>query len=67
MKKLALILALALAGANMTEGANAAFRPQAYGDVRLSPYWPRKSGPYYQDILQDGTLTGPLAPHANGG
>jgi hypothetical protein len=24
-------------------------------------------GPYYQLVLWDGTLTGPLAPHANGG
>jgi hypothetical protein len=24
-------------------------------------------GPYYQLVLWDGTLTGPIAPHANGG
>ena len=26
-----------------------------------------QSGPYHQDVLPDGTLTGPIGPDANGG
>jgi hypothetical protein len=26
-----------------------------------------QGGPYHKDVLPDGTVTGPIAPHANGG
>jgi len=26
-----------------------------------------QSGPYHQEVLPDGTVTGPIAPQANGG
>ena len=50
-------LALALAG--FSQAANAATPVYDY------PYI--QSGPYHEDILPNGTLTGPIAPEANGG
>jgi hypothetical protein len=41
-----------------------------YGIHRVSPTVDRdvlSSGPYHMDVLPDGTVTGPLAPDANGG
>jgi hypothetical protein len=55
----ALLGSIAFASVSLSQGANAA--PRSYGN----PYV--QQGPYHEDILPNGTLTGPIAPDANGG
>jgi len=64
-----------LAIACLSEAANSApRRSRVY--YRIVPDWRNHvpyevgvsdSGPYHQDILPDGTVTGPIGPDANGG
>ena len=59
MKKLltqaALALLLTAAGAlSVTSAVSAA-------------HWTYQSGPYHQDVLPNGTVTGPIGPQVNGG
>jgi hypothetical protein len=35
--------------------------------VNARPYHQANAGIYHQDVLPDGTVTGPLGPEANGG
>jgi hypothetical protein len=68
----ALVVSAALGSFGLTQTANAATThhrakynrglTSSYGENRAS-----EEGPYVQDRLQDGTLTGPIARDSNGG
>jgi hypothetical protein len=45
--------------------SHAASKPSVFGSA--SRPQPVNSGPYHEDVLPDGTVTGPLQPEANGG
>jgi hypothetical protein len=65
----ALLGSTALIAIGISETANAAPRHsyRQYSTDRPVPYWTGERGPYHRDILPDGTVTGPIAPDANGG
>jgi hypothetical protein len=69
--RFALTTLVAFTSICLSDTANAAPR-QSQRYYGVTPGWVDQlgggwGGPYHQDLLPNGTLTGPLAPSANGG